>query len=160
MDRKILVVYYSLEGNTRFIAEAIATELDADIEDLKPVKDLKSKSLGKFMWGGRQVVMKKRPELERLSTKPDDYDVIFIGTPVWVFTFTPVIRSFFTGHVPAGKKIALFCTFQRRPKNTLTNLEMELESNTIIGKLELPNVLAEEPEQKKAEAIKWARRIL
>ena len=37
---KILVVYYSLTGNTKFVAEHISNELNADIEELKPIKDL------------------------------------------------------------------------------------------------------------------------
>lgn len=158
--KKILIVYYSFEGNTEFIAEAIASEIGADIERLKPVKDLKSKGFSKFVWGGRQVAMKKKPELEPLDKNPDDYDVLIIGTPVWASTFTPAIRSFLASYPLKGKKIALFCTHQGGPKNTLDNLEAALEGNTIIGRLDLPHVLKRGPEQKKADAIKWARGIL
>ena len=39
---KVLVVYYSLTGNTKMIAEAIAESIDSEILELKPVKELKA----------------------------------------------------------------------------------------------------------------------
>lgn len=158
--KKILVVYYSFEGNTEFIAEAIAGALDADIQRLKPIKDLKSKGFSKFVWGGRQVVRKKKPELEPLDKNPDDYEMLIIGTPVWAFNYTPAVRSFLAKYPLKGKKIAIFCTHQGGPKKTLANLEAALAGNTIVGKLDLPFVLEKEPEQKKARAIEWAKGFL
>ena len=38
---KILIVYYSLTGSTRFIAETLTEPLNADILELKPIKDLR-----------------------------------------------------------------------------------------------------------------------
>ena len=158
--KRALVVYYSFEGNTRFIAEAIAKELDADILELKPVKDLKSKGFSKFIWGGRQVVTKKMPELQPLQKKPEDYNIIFIGTPVWTYTFTPAVRTFFAEHPLKDKKIALFLCHGGGPKEAMAKMEAEVQGNTIIGKLDLANVLEKEPEQKRKTAVEWARKCL
>ncbi|MFX0059578.1 MAG: flavodoxin family protein, partial [Candidatus Heimdallarchaeota archaeon] len=91
---RILIVYYSLTGHTKFIAETIKAAINADILALKPVKELKSDSSMKYMWGGAQATMKKKPKLEEFSIDPLAYDLIFLGTPVWAWTFTPPIRSF------------------------------------------------------------------
>ncbi|MDD4308519.1 MAG: flavodoxin [Thermoplasmata archaeon] len=157
---KTLVVYYSFEGNTRYIAEAIAKELGADIQELKPVKDLKSKGFGKYVWGGRQVMTKKEPVLQPLEKRPEDYDVIFIGTPVWVYTFAPALRSFFVKYPMKRKKVALFICHGGGPKDAMAKFEAQVGECTVIGKLDLMNVLDEEPEQKKKAALEWARKCV
>jgi flavodoxin len=160
IGKKVLVVYYSFEGNTRFIAEAIAKELGADIQELKPVKDLKSKGFSKYVWGGRQVVTKKMPKLLPLEKKPEDYDAIFIGTPVWAYTFAPALRTFFAEHPLKGKKIALFMCHGGGPKDAMAKFEAEVSGSTVIGRLDLRNVLAEETDQKKKTAVEWAGKCL
>ena len=90
-----LVVYYSLEGSTKLIAD-IATALGADLLELKPVKEeINPKSFLKFFWGGRQVVLKKIPELVPYERDIGKYDLIVIGTPVWAFNYAPPIRLTF-----------------------------------------------------------------
>jgi flavodoxin len=156
--KNILVVYYSFEGNTRFIAEVIAKELGADIQELKPVKDLKSKGFSKYIWGGRQVMTKKAPELQPLEKKPEDYDTIIIGTPVWAYTFAPALRTFFASHKLEGKKVALFMCHGGGPKEAMAKFETEVSGCTVIGKLDLNNVLDEETEQKKQITLEWVRK--
>ena len=41
---KKLIIFYSFEGNTKLIAENIAKAIDADILELKPEKEVKTKS--------------------------------------------------------------------------------------------------------------------
>ncbi|MFX1310455.1 MAG: flavodoxin family protein, partial [Promethearchaeota archaeon] len=87
--RKVLVVYYSLTGNTKMIAEAIAESIDSDILELKPVKELNAESGMKYFWGGFQATMKKKPKLEEFDINPLDYELIILGTPVWAWTISP-----------------------------------------------------------------------
>ena len=61
MSKKILVVYYSLTGNTQFIAETIRDAIDSDLQIVKPVKDLNPNSGTRFLWGGMQATMKQKP---------------------------------------------------------------------------------------------------
>src|SRR5690606_26672866 len=92
---KILIVYYSHDGNTAFIAESIAEALEADILELRPRRIIKSKDFMKFTWGEHEVVMQMRPELDDLDKDPHRYDIIFLGTPVWAWSFAPPLRTFF-----------------------------------------------------------------
>jgi len=160
LNNRILVVYYSFEGNTRFIAESIAKELGADIQELRPVKDLKSKGFSKYIWGGRQVISKKMPELHPLEKKPEDYETIFIGTPVWAYTFSPAVRTFLATYPLKGKRVALFMCHGGGPKEAMARFEAEVSGNSVIGKLDLKNAVEEEPESKKQDAINWAKKIV
>jgi len=156
----ILVVYYSFEGNTEFIAQAIAEATNGDILKIMPVKELASKGFFKFIWGGRQAVMKTKPELEPFSVNPLDYNTIFIGTPVWASTFSPPIRSFIDKAQLKGKKIAIFCSHDGGPKNTLDKMANTLNENKIIGEMEFLHPLKSDPEQKALDAVKWAQKLI
>lgn len=155
MTQKILVVYYSYEGSTRLIAQTIAQTLDADLLECKPIKDLKSKGFMKYVWGGRQVIFKKHPQLVLFATNPNDYDLIIIGTPVWAFNYAPAIRSFVSQANLARKKIALFCCHEGAMGKTLGNLKKVLRSNTIVGGTDFLNV-PKQKEENIEKAKQWA----
>jgi len=61
---KTIVVYYSMSGNTKYVADLIKKELKCDTLELKPVKEYPSKGFKKFFWGGKSSVMKESPNLE------------------------------------------------------------------------------------------------
>jgi len=101
--------YYSLNGNTKFIAGQIALETGADVLELKPKTDIPEKGFMRYLWGGREVMAKQTPLLSDPGKKAEEYEMIFIGTPVWAFSFAPAVRSFFKNVHLENKKIALFC---------------------------------------------------
>jgi len=105
---KILIVYYSLTGNTQFIAETLRDTIEADILELKPIKELKANSGTRFMWGGYQSTMKKKPELMEFDINPLEYDLLILGTPVWAWNISPPMRSFLSKFDLTGKKVALW----------------------------------------------------
>lgn len=156
---KILVLYYSYEGHTKKVAEVIAKELSADIELVKPIKEMKTKGFGKFLWGGSQVVMKKKPELKPMSVRPDDYDTIFIGTPVWAFTYAPPVKTLLETGILKNKKIAFFYTHEGGAGKTEENAKTVIEkSNTYLGGFSCVNV-AKDFDTLKPEVMQWAREM-
>lgn len=138
---KKLIVYYSLEGNTKFIAEKMAHGLGADILELKPEKEIDPGSFMKYLWGGKQVTMKETPKLKEYEINLADYDLIALGTPIWAFNFTPPIRTFLKENKIQGKKIILFCTHDGNKGKTFENLSAELSGNEILGEVAFFNVL-------------------
>jgi len=103
-----LIVYYSLEGNTEYVAEKIARACGFDLLRIVPKKKYPSKGLNKFLWGGFSVVMSETPELEPYDFDHDAYDRIVFGFPVWASNITPPIRTFIKENDLKGKKIAAF----------------------------------------------------
>ena len=67
---KTLIVYYSLEGNTRLAAERIAERIGADTLRLAPKKAYADKGFAKFFWGGKSAVMAEAPALLRYRPRP------------------------------------------------------------------------------------------
>ncbi len=141
---KTLVVYYSLTGNTKMIAESIAEAMNTDVLALKPVKELKADSVMKYMWGGAQATMKKKPKLEDISIDPLAYDFIFIGTPVWAWTFSPPIRT-----CAGGDGIKAMERFKEAIKGAI-----------ILGDICFQEPLKKTPEDAKQKAIVWAKDVI
>lgn len=157
---KKLVAYYSLEGNTELIARAIAEATDADILELTPKNDIRSKGFLRFFKGGFQVLTKKEPELVPYEREPAAYDLIFLGTPVWAGNFAPAIRSFLSQVELENKKIALFCCYGGSEGKCLKRLKEELTGNEIIGEMGFTEPLKKEKQANVKKAEKWAEEII
>ena len=78
---KILVAYYSRTNVTKKIAEEITKELNCDIEEIKPKVNYDGK-IG-YIRGGKDAIKAKIIELEALNYNPADYDMVYLGVPVW-----------------------------------------------------------------------------
>ena len=78
---KSLVVYYSRSNVTKKLAEDIAGKTDADIEEIKPKVNYQGK-LG-YARGGKDALREKIIDLEPLKYNPGDYDMVYLGAPVW-----------------------------------------------------------------------------
>lgn len=105
---KAAVVYFSLEGNTKYAAEKIADKLQADLIELAPNKDYPTGSVSKFVWGGKSAVLAEKPKLLPYEFNKENYDLVVLGTPIWAGTFTPPLRTFLMEQDLSGKKVALF----------------------------------------------------
>lgn len=132
---KKLVIFYSLDGNTRLVAETLANIAGADIMELVPKKTV-PKGFMKYVIGGYQVIFKINPELMPLSKNVDDYDMLFVCSPVWAGNFTPAFRTFFNTVNVSGKKIALFCCYAGSKGKVFEGFRRELTSNTLVGEVE------------------------
>ena len=78
---KSLVAYYSRTNVTKKLAEDIASKINADIEEINPKVNYQGK-LG-YIKGGKDAISEKNVELKSLSHDPEDYDVVYLGAPVW-----------------------------------------------------------------------------
>jgi flavodoxin len=78
---KILVAYYSRTNVTKKIGDEIARLLEADVEEIVPKVNYNGK-IG-YMRGGKDAISAKIIDLEPLKFNPEDYDLIYLGVPVW-----------------------------------------------------------------------------
>ena len=159
MTQKNLIVYYSLTGNTQFIADSIKEAIDADVQVIKPIKDLNPNSGSRFLWGGMQATMKKKPELEPLKYDPSDYDMIIIGSPVWAWTISPPIRTFISNYDLNEKDIALWMCCAGDGSKAMNRFKEELKNANIKGKIIFQEPLNKNTDEEKSKAMKWAKSL-
>ena len=160
MVNKILIVYYSLTGNTHLIAESIKEQTGADIERLKPIKDLNPESGSRFLWGGMHAKMKQKPKLEPLKYDPNEYDLIFLGTPVWAWTLTPPIRSYLESNDLSSKALAIWNCAGGNGIKAMERLKKKLQNVKIAGEKTFTEPLANDPDEQVKRAKEWAAEII
>ena len=108
---KVLVLYYSQTSNTKAVAEEIAGRLGADIEEVVAVNpyeaDFKA-TIDRCLLEREEGTL---PEIQPVKADLSQYDVIFLGFPVWFGTCARPVLTLLDGIDLAGKKVVPFCTF-------------------------------------------------
>jgi flavodoxin len=106
--RKILVIYYSRTGHTRQVAKAISAACEADLEE---IRDMRSRAGWLGYWrSGREAWRKEQTTIRAVEKRPEDYDLVVIGTPVWAGNISSPVRTYVTQQHGRFKQVALFCT--------------------------------------------------
>lgn len=110
-SQKILVLYYSQTGTTQYVAENIAECLGADIETIVPVVPYDGDYGATIERGRKELDEGNFPELKPLVSDIKDYDIVFLGYPVWFGTYAPPIQTLLNTVDFSGRKVVPFCTF-------------------------------------------------
>jgi flavodoxin len=106
---KALVLYYSRTGRTRAVAQQIASALgNAPIQELRDRAD--RRGVVGYARSIRDAWQHRRAKLFPLDLDPRDFDVLFIGTPVWNASPATPVATFLEDHAPALRAVAFFCT--------------------------------------------------
>lgn len=91
---KSIVYYYSRKGSNRFLAKRIATDLNCEIEEIKPrINHLVSMLMG-INIGNR-----------KLKTKVEDYDRVILCGPIWMGKLIVPLSNFTTKHINRINKL-------------------------------------------------------
>ena len=107
---KTLLVYYSYTGQTKLIVDKIKNRIDCNVVELKPVIPFSNDYQEVVDEYQNNESDKKCVEIEELNVNLDAYDKIIIGTPVWWYSITPVLREFLNKYDLSGKKVYPFAT--------------------------------------------------
>ncbi len=107
-DARLLVVFHSRSGTTRRIAHAIAESLGADIEEIADLK--KRTGLFGYLGAGRDAMRRACSPIGEPTRNPADYDLVIVGSPIWVGRMSSPVRSYLTRYRGQFKAAGFFCT--------------------------------------------------
>ena len=106
---KTLVIYYSLSGHTKQIAEIIQNKTNADIYEIQTVEKIDTTP-----WFALTVRSQNKTGKYPAITKPlpdlSQYDTIFFGAPVWWYTLATPAKTFLSQVDFQNKRVAPFST--------------------------------------------------
>lgn len=158
---KSLVVFYSLDGNTKLIADLIAEESDVEILQLKPKKEIPKSGFKKFFWGGKSIVFKEKPILQNEMPDIKKYDIVFIGTPIWSGSYAPPVYTFISECPMINKKLAFFaCHSGGGAEKCFDKLRKDFHNNTLIGSISFDNPIKMDRDNIKYQVSEWLNNIL
>ena len=118
--QKKLVLFFSENGTTKTVAEEIQKQVGADIEAIEAVEPYTGDFGATIQRGNKERESGNWPAIKPLKKKISDYDVIFLGYPIWYGTYANPIVTLLKAEDFAGKTIVPFCTFGSGGLNTST----------------------------------------
>jgi len=126
---KPLVVYYSLTGKTRLVAQAIAEALNATLVE---ITETKPRRLGPLVYliGGFAAMTNRGSKINPIDLDLNQHEPIFIGSPNWGSRPAPAINSFIYQTNFEGRSIIPFFTMGgTNPERILANITAKIEKS-------------------------------
>ena len=112
--KKALVAFFSASGVTAKAAKALAQAAGADLYEIKPAIPYTKADLNWTDKTSRSSVEMQdpssRPALADQTAQIANYDVVFLGFPIWWYVAPTIVNSFLESYDFAGKTIVLFAT--------------------------------------------------
>ncbi len=105
---KTLIVFFSLTGNTRKIAQAISEELNGTLEEIQDTRN--RNGIAGYLLSIMEAIFKKRSKIQEVKHDPSAYDLVIIGTPVWAFNISSPVRTYLEQKKNSINEAAFFVT--------------------------------------------------
>ena len=113
MSRK-LVAYFSASGVTAKVAERLAETIDADIFEIQPAIPYTQADLDWRNKESRSSIemndLTFRPRVSGQRDNMEEYDIIFVGFPIWWYIAPTIINTFLETYDFSGKTVIPFAT--------------------------------------------------
>lgn len=152
---KKIVVYYSLDGNTKYVAEIIAKKMNADILSLEPEIAYPTKGVKKYWNAGKDTMLSTNPKLKPYTFDADEYDEVILCTPTWSDGPATPINTFISENQStlATKKISAFAGYRGHgAEKAIEKMRKAIGVDEISHKLTLV-VPKEKPDKEKEQMI-------
>ena len=108
--KKILVAYFSNTGNTEKVAQLIQSKTGADIFKIETAAPYPSVYRETTELAKQEKTDNARPALKNKVENMAQYDVVFVGYPIWWYTAPMAVATFADSYDFSGKTVITFCT--------------------------------------------------
>lgn len=113
-ENKILVAFFSATNTTQGVAEQMADGLGADLYEIVPEDPYTDADLNYNDDSSRSTIEMNdpsaRPAISGSVENMEQYDIVFLGYPIWWGEAPRIINTFMESYDFSGKTIVPFCT--------------------------------------------------
>jgi len=125
---KSLVVYYSLTGKTKLVAQVIAEALNATLLEIEERRPIPIPFV--YLSGGFAAFTNRGTKINPIDVDLKQYERIFIGSPTWASRPTPAINSFIYQTNFEGRSVIPFFTMAGdNSEKALANIMAKIEKS-------------------------------
>jgi len=126
---KSLVIFYSLTGKTRLVSQTIAEALNAELVEIEEVKP-RRRGFTTFLTGGFAAMKNKGSKIRLVNISWNQYDTIFIGSPIWASSPTPAVNSLvYVSDFKSQSIVPFFTMGGDNSDKALENITAKIERN-------------------------------
>ena len=137
-----LLIYYTFEGNTGFVADELQKRLDLAVERLRVEREPPKKGLGKFLRGGKSALTGEDPGLLPLRNDPAAFSGIILAYPVWAGTYPPAVGAFLKRYPLQNKTVhVIACSASGNGAKSIEAVRAALPGCELASSLNLMNPL-------------------
>lgn len=149
---KNLVAYFSATGQTKKLAYTIANVVNGDVFEIEPKEVYTSQDLNWNDKSSRSTIemndQTSRPEILKTKENIKDYDVIYVGFPIWWYEAPRIIETFLESYDFKGVTIVPFATSGGSGMGNTVNLLAKCCPDAIFKKGKKLSASASEKEVK------------
>lgn len=160
-EANALVVYFSATGNTKAVAETLAEMQGADLVEIVPEEPYTDADLDYNNASSRSTLEQNdadaRPAISGTIDNMEDYEVVYVGYPIWWYDMPRIMYTFFDTYDFSGKTIVPFCTSGGSSLSGTPDTIAEFEPEaTILDGIQIGSSAAHDAE---GELSKWLAEI-
>lgn len=158
MSKKLLVAYFSASGVTAKAAKKLAEAVQADLYEIKPEVPYTRADLNWMDKNSRSSIemndKTSRPAITGRVADMKEYDIVFVGFPIWWYVAPTIINTFLESYDFSGKTIIPFATSGGSGMGqTNENLKPSCPKATLMPGKMLNGRLSEDELKKWAESM-------
>lgn len=136
-DNSVTVVNGEVLGNTQYVANLIGDKTNSTIWRIEPKDPYPTNHEELLQRAREEIDSNARPDIKD-SIDISDYDVVYIGYPIWNSDLPPIIYTFIENHDLNNKTIFPFCTHGGSGlSNTVSTLVDKLPNSTVLDGFEI-----------------------
>lgn len=99
-----------IEGNTEIVAKMIQEKTGSDLYSIQVSKSYRTPFMATSLRAWLEKNLNMKPSLSNMPADLDDYDVIYLGFPIWWYQEPMAVDAFLENYDFKGKTIIPFCT--------------------------------------------------
>ncbi len=155
-DKKIFTVYYSNNGNTKSVAQNVNSIVGGDIKEIELIENYPKNIFTMSGHIRKQIKEGCLPGIKDIDIA--DYDIIFIGSPIWNFSISLPVKTFLKNNNLENKTLIPFFTYSGGANGT--KVVNEIKDLTNIKDIKKPLFMFENGIfLTKEQIIKWLNNI-